>query len=530
MTKHKVPVLVVGGAYTGLTTALSLAARGVPPLLVERRPGTSTLPKAWGLNARTQELLRTLPGVGARLDAAVEDVRWPRMSIGASLADPDRAFLDPPVDDRDPAPLSPVPPLAWVSQAQVEAILRQCAEEAGAALRFGVELVSFTQDEAGVTARVREVATGREYEVEADYLVAADGVNSRIREDLGIPVEGRGRLGHMYVITFTADLSSYVDKGAVEVIGVAGTGSSFILDGTDRHTLWVEYFPERGQTPDDFTEPRCLERIRAAIGDPSIEPTFINARSFAISHKRAARFREGRVFLAGDSAHSCPPNGGQGGNLAIQDAYDLSWRLALVLGGQAGERLLSTYEVERKPVVNVTLEREVRLAAVSEGRIPASYNPSDPDAPIPTPKEFLGFRYRSEVVLTEPDDDGALQEDPWEATGSPGGRAPHVELTDGTRTLSTHDLFGRGFVLLTGDDTWVGAAREVASDLGVELDAHRIGDLLRDESGEWATRYGVSASGASLVRPDSVVVWRGTGLPEDPAGELSSALTTALAR
>ncbi|MEU3838809.1 FAD-dependent monooxygenase [Streptomyces sp. NPDC028635] len=532
MSVQRVPVLVVGGAYTGLTTALSLAARGVRPLLVERRPGGSTLPKAWGLNTRSQELLHTLPGVRRRLEAAVGDAQWPRISHGACLADPERRFLDPEDGQPDPQELSSVPPLAWISQARVEDILRACAQEAGAELRHGTELVAVAQDEEKVTATLRDVATGGTYTVEADYLVAADGNTSQVRDMLGIAVEGGGTIGHMYIITFEADLTRYVEKGAVEVIGMPGSGSSFILDGSERHTLWVDYFPERGQSPEDFTEERCLERIRRAIGDPDIDVAFVNARFFPINHKLAERFRDGRVFLAGDAAHACPPNGGQGGNLAIQDAYDLSWRLALVLTGQAGPGLLDTYETERRPQVTITLERELELAKISEGRVPASYNPADPQAPIPMPKEFLGFRYHSSAVRTEAGDDGSLQEDPWHPTGRPGGRAPHVVLTDGIRELSTHDVFGRGFVLLAGHEggDWVVAAEKAAGTLGVNLDAYRIGEHLADRDGTWCDRYGVGPTGAVLVRPDAVVAWRGPQAAGDPEGELTAVLQAILAR
>ncbi|MEU7649824.1 FAD-dependent monooxygenase [Streptomyces huasconensis] len=532
MSVPRVPVLIVGGAYTGLTTALSLAARGVRPLLVERRPSTSTLPKAWGLNTRSQELLNTLPGVAQRIRGALGDAQWPRISHGTSIADPERRYLDPLAGQPDPQELSSVPPLAWVSQAQVEEILRTSAEEAGAEVRLGTEMVSFVQDDEKVTATLRDVSTGREHVVEADFMVAADGNMSPIREALGISVEGSGVIGHMYILTFEADLTRYVEKGAVEVIGMPGSGSSFILDGSERHTLWVDYFPERGETPEDFTETRCLERIRHAIGDPEIDVTFVNARFFAINHKMAERFREGRVFLAGDSAHACPPNGGQGGNLAIQDAYDLSWRLALVLTGQAGPGLLNTYEIERRPLIGITLEREVELAKISEGRVPASYNPADPNAPIPMAKEFLGFRCHSAAVRTEADDDGSLQEDPWHPTGRPGGRAAHVVLTDGPRTLSTHDLFGRGFVLLAGHEApeWVTAAEKVARRLGVTLAAHRLGDRFVDGDDVWCGRYGVEPTGATLIRPDAVVAWRGKQAADDPERELTTALTAILAR
>jgi putative polyketide hydroxylase len=172
------------------------------------------------------------------------------------------------------------------------------------------------------------------------------------------------------------------------------------------------------------------------------------------------------------------------------------------------------------------------LAGISEGRVPASYNPSDPNAPIPTPREYLGFRYHSSAVRTEADDDGSLQEDPWQPTGRPGGRAPHIVLTDGERQFSTHDLFGQGFVLLAGDkgSEWVAAAEKVARELGITMVAYRIGDRFADADNTWCDRYGVEPTGASLIRPDSVVAWRGKTAVADPQRELTTALTAILAR
>jgi len=524
---EKVPVLIVGGAYTGLSAALGLAAHGVKPLLVERRPTTSTLPKAWGLNARTMELLSTVPGVGDDLRAAQEGLTLPQIRTGASLATAELVEVDPSARLAMIAQLTPSP-LCLLSQATIEKIMRARAEELGADLRYGTEVVSWTQDSDKVTATLRDVSDGSERTVQADYLVAADGYTSPIRTRLGIPLEGGGKVGHLYVITFEADLSAYFDKGAFNVVAMPGTGTSIIYDGTTA-TLWVDYFPDDGQTEADFTEQRCLERVRAAIGLPDLECRIVNARPFALNHQLAQRYMDGRVILAGDAAHACPPVGGQGGNLAIQDGYDVAWRLALVLTGQAGPALLDTYEAERRPVVNITLEREVALLKVAEGRILSTFDESQP---IPTLREFLGFRYHSTAVLADPDDDGGLQEDPATPAGRPGTRAPHVRLVRDDQPLSTHDLFGKAFVLLTdtAGGEWVDAAAKAADRLGVDVTVQRIGDELRDVDDVWHSRYGIEPGGATLVRPDSVIAWRTKTPVANPAHELDEALTAILAR
>ncbi len=528
MASTKVPVLIVGGAYTGLSTALGLARSGVKPLLVERRPTTSTLPKAWGLNPRTVELLSTTPGVGGALRAALKDASRFQVRTGATLH-----TATPPTDIFSAeriamqATLTPSP-VCSLSQATVEKILRAHAEELGADVRYGTELVSWTQDADAVTAKLRDTADGSEHTVRADYLVAADGYTSPIRTQLGIAVEGGGQVGHLYSITFEADLSPYFEDDRLSLVRLPGTGTSIIYDGVTA-TLWVDYYPEKGETAADFTEQRCLARVRAAVGVADLECRIVNAHAFALNHQLAERFKDGRVILAGDAAHTCPPVGGQGGNLAIQDGYDLAWRLALVVTGQAGPALLDTYQAERRPIVNITLEREVELLKVAEGRILFTF---DGTQPVPTPREFLGFRYHSAAVLTEPGDDQELQEDPARPSGRPGTRAPHVPLVRDGRPLSTHDLFGNSFVLLTdeGSPEWTDAAGKVADRLGVEVDVQQIGDELRDVDGLWHARYGIEPGGAVLVRPDSVIAWRSRTTVPNRAHELDDALSSILAR
>ncbi|MEV8613491.1 FAD-dependent monooxygenase [Amycolatopsis sp. NPDC051373] len=523
----KVGVLIVGGAYTGLSTALGLAWRGVRSLLVERRPTTATLPKAWGLNMRTTELLRNIPGVDASLTAAEITGKLVQHRVGASLVASEVVASDTEqilaLRRRVTSTLPQVLP-----QSTIEKALREQAERLGADLRYGTELVSWTQAEDGVTATLRDVASGQEGTVHAEYLVAADGHASPIRERLGVPLDGGGQVGHIYVVTFEADLPQYTQDKQPFVVTVRGQGMSIIFDGNVL-TLWVDYFPEKGESDADFTEDRCVERVRRAVGIPDLDCRIVNTRSFALNHHLARQFKVGRVILAGDAAHSCPPVGGQGGSLALQDGYELAWRLALVTGGQAGSGLLDAWEVERRPIVNITLEREVELLKIAEGRVLAT---SDPSQPIPTAKEMLGFRYHSSTVRTEPDDDLSLQEDPMNPSGFPGTRAPHVRLRREEPELSTQELFGPGFVLLTDPHgtSWLGAADKVSESLGLDIASYTIGAELVDTEDAWHSRYGISPGGAVLVRPDGVIAWRSKTAAGDPEHELDEALTAVLAR
>jgi putative polyketide hydroxylase len=229
------------------------------------------------------------------------------------------------------------------------------------------------------------------------------------------------------------------------------------------------------------------------------------------------------VFLAGDAAHLMPPNGGYGGNTGIHDGHNLAWKLAMVLKGVAGPELLSTYEMERRPVGKFTVEqaytRYVTRSATYLGA--KDFQPLANDFNIE-----LGYIYRSPAIIPE-DDVERGSEDPRESRGRPGSRAPHMWIEKNGHRISTLDLFGHGFALLTGEggDAWANASRAAARDVpGLEFDAHVI------PGKEFATAYGIGDSGAVLVRPDGFVAWRATSITSDPKRTIAEALQTVLMR
>ncbi|MFG1942315.1 FAD-dependent monooxygenase [Nonomuraea sp. NPDC048826] len=533
MSYHRVPVLIVGGGYAGLSAAMLLAWRDIPVMLVERRSGTSVQPKAFGVNHRAVELLRPVEGVEQELTdiwAGIGDTM--RIAIASSLQDPDPRMIV--ADEREEfAFVADATPAATVGapQAEVERILRARAEELGADLLFSTELVALHQDNDGVTATLR--ADGMPITVRADYVVAADGYRSPLRRSLGIPVTGKGELGRTCSIMFDADLSGLVREREVtlwylrndEMTGLILTGT-----GVGAHVLAVNYDTEAGQSEADFTPERCVELVRVATGRPDLAVEVLDRTSFPMAHVLAERYREGRVFLAGDAAHTMPPTGGQGGSLALQDGADLAWRLWLVITGQAGPDFLDTYDAERRPIGVMTANAQLANLGL---RMPPAARIGYPE-PLDDPQgAILGARYHSTAVIEDPADDGTLLEDPRHPTGRPGSRAPHVPLDWEGRQVSTVDLFGAGFVLLADQDgghAWSVAGRLVSRRLGVGLSRIVIDDELVDVKGEWRARYGVSVGGAVLVRPDGYVAWRAPGPATDPTATLESALRRILSR
>lgn len=526
------PVLIVGAGYAGLSAAALLAWRGIPVILVERHASTSIQPKAFGVNPRAVEMLRPLPGLEQELGAISEGISdGMRIAIAATLSDPDPQMIVA-TDAEQFAFLASVTPAPQIGapQAEVERVLRAKAEELGADLRFSTELISLDQDADGVTAVVR--TAGGESTIRADYVIAADGYRSPIRERLGIPTSGKGELSRMRSIMFDADLSGLIRDREVTLWYLQNdtfTGAIITGTGVGAHGLSVNFDPAKGESDADFTEERCKELIRIGTGLPDLEVKVMDQATFVMAHILADRYREGRVFLAGDAAHTMPPTGGQGGSTALQDGCDIAWRLWLVITGQAGEDFLDTYDAERRPIGSLTADAQ--LANLGQ-RMPPAMRVDYPE-PLENPfAALLGSRYHSAAIIEDPDDDGSLLENDLMPVGRPGSRAPHVVLDWDGAPISTLDLFCAGFVLLTGPygQPWADAARTVSARLGVRLTPHRIGGELRDPDGVWEARYGVGPGGAVLVRPDGYLAWRSPTADPDAVRTLTHALTTILAR
>ncbi|MDA3647777.1 FAD-dependent monooxygenase [Saccharopolyspora indica] len=515
------PVLIAGAGLAGLSTAVFLGLHGTPSLVVERHPSTSTHPKARGQQHHVMEALHLAGLAEAMVEASPKDTGF-LIRIAESASGPvfreilHATFL--PLEGLTPARS------ADASQAAAERILAERARELGAEIRFATTLESFEQDDSGVRAVLSD-ATGTRT-AHADHLVAADGHRSPIRERLGIGTHGRGTIGRSIHWLIRADLAPAVgDRQVLYYLQnprlSGGSGTVVSTDEPDLFVVGVGYDPEH-ESIDDFPEDRALEQIRLATGVPGLAAEIVAADTTVAGMRVADRFSSGRVHLVGDAAHTMPPHGGLGGNTAIMDGFYLAWKLAAVLRGEAGPGLLDSHDAERRPVGELIAENQFKNAIARS--MPHLKRPED-TPPIEDPGMLLfGYRHNGAVV-PEPGDDGELLEDPTEPTGRPGSRAPHARLTTSDGELSTIDLFGREFVLLTGSETWAKAAEQLAADLGVRLRAHLLGGEM---TGDWTARYGVTTDGAVLVRPDRFIAWRSRGTGS--AADLEHALRTVLDR
>jgi hypothetical protein len=264
------------------------------------------------------------------------------------------------------------------------------------------------------------------------------------------------------------------------------------------------------------SESRLLELVRAAVGVPDLKVTIDGFSRWRATATVAQRFQDRRIFIAGDAAHLMPPNGGFGGNTGIHDAHNLAWKLALVLDGRARAELLDTYALERKPVAEFTVEQAFSRYVT---RTAPWLQPSQPEPIVDDLHIELGYLYNSPK---------GTHLDPRTTLGLPGSRAPHLWLTRSGERVSTIDLTGN-FLLLTGADgeSWMRAAAEVGR-AAVPVDAYRVGKDLGDPDGAFSDAYGISAKGASLIRPDGFVAWRNLSEAKDCVRELRVAMAGSL--
>lgn len=537
MSDLEVPVLIAGGSLVGLTTSALLQSHGIHNLVVERHSGTAIHPRAASFHQRTLEIFR---GIGLQKkveDAAqLEFVQNGAIMAVETLAGKELAYFQTNYNE-GVEHLSPTPRL-FITQIGLEPVLRERAAELGSDIRFGTEVVSFHQDDDGVHSVIRSRADGTEQTVHSKYLVAADGVHSMAREQLGIPWDGRGDFAKCITIYFKSDVRPMIGDRNLSVIYVTHPEFlAFFRFSITADSGFLAVFSTQaadgGRDTDvaaDTSVERCTMFVRKALGAPDDWPIEIDSvQKWDASASWAQRFRDGRVLLAGDAAHVMPPTGGFGGNTGVADAHNLAWKLAQVLNGTASEALLDSYDAERRPNSALIVEQ-------AYARYVARLDPSLPKDNLPEILDDaaieLGAVCDSDAIVP----DGQTLPDthnPRTGVAIVGARAPHVWLERDGQRISALDLVEGKFVLISGANgaAWCEGARAAADTLGVPLVTAQVGggSQISDPDGSFGGVYGVDAEGAVLVRPDDVVAWRSTGAGSSPAATLKAVLSQILA-
>lgn len=509
------PVLIIGGSLVGLSAALFLAWRGVAPIVIEKHTGSAAHPRATGFTERTLEFYRAV-GIASSIPEVPAGMRLRRMRA-ASLTGEwyEESSWTPGQQGERAGTASPCTGAA-IAQDALEPILRAAAVERGADLRQGVEMLDVEQDAGGVRVTVRERDGGKEYCIAADYLIAADGAGSAVREALGIGRKGVGYLRTLRSVLFRCPQADPILARGIQQFDIEQPDfRAFLTSYSDGR--WVLMF-------DDDKERSAAElgdMIRKALGaDFAFE--IITTGRWEMAGRIAERYQDGRIFLAGDAAHQLPPTrGGFGANTGIDDAWNLAWKLAWVLQGHAAPRLLDTYNDERQPIGWLRHQQTFARPDYARwaGDALAHETLYGNDA------MELGMLHRSASVIGA-GPDLPLAADPMDWAGQPGTRAPHVWIRRDGHTLSTLDLFGHDLVLLTQDPRWIPLTR----DTGAPLTAMLVGaDIQFPADAPFTKRFGVADDGAVLVRPDGIVAWRSDGFPAGAALALEDAVRTVSA-
>ena len=580
-------VLIVGGGAAGLTASLLLSSYGVNSLLVSKYPHTSDLPKAHLLYQKTLEIFHETGVADAVYAKSTPANQMRYVGWYAGLAGEHKDYgreiariegWGAGFTDRSWQEASPRPP-ANLCQNRLEPLLRARADElAPGSVRFNHQFLSARESASGVDATIEDRATGLPYTVRARYLLACDGGRT-VGPQLGVTMDGSNAVATSISIHFSADLAAYArdpevllrtllnpDVGTVGVLAPMGPD-----EWGPKSEEWVFHI---GSMPGDHSlleDDAVVDRMKRMMGLPDLKVEVHIINRWPLDGLVASKFRVGKTFILGDGAHRMPPSGGNGLNTAVQDAYNVCWKVAAVLHGQAGEDLLDTYEAERRPVAQRTVEvafsnwGSQRFLTPTLG-FEAKNSPEEnwrnlrriwADSPegaelrrdlgrglaklLPSFNALnvnFGYRYSEGALVPDgaPEPASLHPVHVYQPSTAPGHSLPHAWVADLHGTTALADLVGGGsFALIAGEEgqAWCNAARAIGNQRGMTITAFTVGTLggdWLDLRYEWMRQRGFGATGAILVRPDRFIAWRAMSMVDDPEAALRNAFTRILGK
>ncbi|MFC0278424.1 FAD-dependent monooxygenase [Falsigemmobacter intermedius] len=539
MTDFLADVIIVGGGPAGLTAALLLGQRGIPTVLFEASRDTGGHPRGHVVSTRSMEIFRELG-----LEAAIDAVSLPLERHGGvgfvtSLAGEEIGHIRTRGDAaRDAAEIALSPCLKRsCPQDRLEPVLQEAARGLTSVdLRFGTKVTTIAQDDDGVTVGW-EAADGTTGTSRARWLIGADGPRGPVREAAGIGMSGEV-LGQQIGVYFHADLWDLVQDRPWLLWWIYNAQTTGVLISLDGRHRWTYNFPyPEGVDRSAFTEDRCREIVRAAIGLPDAPVDIRSIMPWRMQARLADQMHRGRIFIAGDAAHPLPPTGGQGMNTGIADVHNLVWKLDAVRQGRAGPELLESYTDERLPIARFNVSQSAANARKMAKAGLSGILALDPEnsriidkpegaalrakmaAAIPAqrghfdyPGQTFGIGYSSAVIVPDGTPEVELSVETFTPSARPGMRLPHLWVKRGGQRLSSLDLCrGKDLVLLLAAETADAEAafRHSCAARGLDGEIYVEGrDGLRFEEAQWREIYGLGVGGALILRPDGHVAFR----------------------
>lgn len=584
MADMETEVLIIGTGPAGSSVAALLSSQGIENMVVNQYRWLANTPRAHITNQRCMEVLRDLGQdleaeaylYGTHQDLMGENVFCESLA-GEELGRMKSWGKHP--NSRAEHQLSSPCHMIDLPQTYAEPLLFKTACARGTQSRMSTRYLRHEQDKDGVTTTCLDRLTGKEFAIRSKYLIGADGGKSTVAEHENIPFAGEMGVGGSMNILFKADLSRYVAHRPSVLYWVMQPGADVggIGMGLVRMVRpWNEWLIVWGYDingPEPVVDAEFATGVaRQLVGDPELEIELVSANTWTVNNCYATDMQNGRVFIMGDAAHRHPPSNGLGSNTSIQDSFNLAWKLAAVLKGQASEKLLETYTVERAPIAKQIVTRANQSIAefgpifealgMADGMDPDKFRANmdnhasaeaGGEARRKALREAIAFknyefdahgvdmnqRYSSAAIVTDGQPEPAFEKDRElhaQFTTWPGSRLPHCWLFDASGNRhSTLDLCGNGrFTILTGigGEVWGEAAASVGAKLGLDIQVHVIGPRrpFQDHGGDWARASEIADTGAILVRPDHHVGWRCKTLAANPEAELSRVMQTILGR
>lgn len=578
-TEHEIDVLIIGSGPAGAAAAVMLARYGLRVSLVTRSNWVADSPRAHITNQRTMEVLRAIG-----LEAACRAVATPAEFMANEILCTSIAGLEiarvwswggNPSTQSDYLTASPGKGCD-LPQDRFEPILLAEAARLGVRLYFETVFEALEQDMDGVWVTVSDLRGASNRRLRAHYVIGADGGQSAVAEAIGLPFTGQAGIAKAMNVRFTADLSKYVAHrpgslyAVIQPERVDGLGNAMIRMVRPWND-WIVSFVHLGAKNAHLTREEAEREVRLLIGDDSVDVTVTGFYPWRINHLVADNYSVGRVFCIGDAVHRHPPMNGLGANTCVQDAFNLAWKLAFVLRGQAGPGLLESFSVERQPIGKQIVDRAIKSWHDAGELLDAMG--LDPEAPVAERLARFGelfeasdegekrrratrlandrkaYVYHASGVemnqIYTPNSavvtDGAApfvftrdSELSIQQTSHPGARLPHAWVATPGLNVSTLDLVSSdGLTLFVRErgEAWAAAATALAAELAVVIQVVTVGlgGDVTDPHGDAARLFEISEAGCLLVRPDQHVAWRSEGPVTEPLAELRRVVRSVLA-